>query len=390
MRLAISEAGKAKNMAIIDRYLLKSFLGVFMVFFISFFGLFVVGDTVNNFGELHQYAQSNGGLVRTIMGYYGLRSLVFFDWMNPLLILVAAMFTVATFRRHNEMTALMAAGIRNARMIRPLLIVSSILVLLAVINRECVLPTLRQELGSDIKGMRDQKSDAIIPVYDNQTDILLSGKGLMLSRERIFQPNFFLPRNLDRYGVQLLADEAIYQRPTAERPQGYLFMGVRQPEGLAFEPTLKLDGAPVLLTPQDTPWLEADQCFVVSCVEPKLLAGGGTWQQFSSTSELADALENPSVKHNPGVEVELHSRFVQPFLDINLLLLGLPLVLTRQSRSLFLSVGLCVLLIVVFMSVIMLCHSLGSAAMLNPSFSVWLPLMLFVPLAVATSLPLCE
>ena len=50
------------------------------------------------------------------------------------------------------------------------------------------------------------------------------------------------------------------------------------------------------------------------------------------------ALENPSVKHNPGVEVELHSRFVQPFLDMNLLLLGLPLVLTRQSRSLFFSV----------------------------------------------------
>ena len=102
------------------------------------------------------------------------------------------------------------------------------------------------------------------------------------------------------------------------------------------------------------------------------------------------ALENPSVKHNPGVEVELHSRFVQPFLDMNLLLLGLPLVLTRQSRSLFFSVGLCVLLIVMFMGVNMLCHSLGSSSLLSPPFSVWLPLMFFVPMAVATSLPLFE
>ena len=131
-------------MAIIDRYLLKNFLGVFTVFFVSFFGLFVVGDTVNHFGELHEYGESNGGLFRIILGYYGLRSLVFFDWMNPLLILVAAMFTIATFRRHNEMTALMAAGIRNLRMIRPLLIMASVLVLLAVINREFVLPSLRQ------------------------------------------------------------------------------------------------------------------------------------------------------------------------------------------------------------------------------------------------------
>jgi lipopolysaccharide export system permease protein len=102
------------------------------------------------------------------------------------------------------------------------------------------------------------------------------------------------------------------------------------------------------------------------------------------------ALKNPSVKNNLGIEVELHSRFVQPFLDMNLLLLGLPLVLTRQSRNLFLSVGLCVLLIVIFMSVIMLCHSIGESALLSPSLAAWCPLMLFVPMAVATSTPLCE
>ena len=155
-------------MTIIDRYLLKNFLGVFAVFFISFFGLFVVGDTVNNFGELQQYAESHGGLLRVVLEYYGLRALVFFDWMNPLLILVATMFTIASFRRHNEMTALMAAGIRNARMIRPLLIMASVLVLLAVVNREWVLPAFRQHLSTNIRDMRDRKTDAIVPVYDNQ------------------------------------------------------------------------------------------------------------------------------------------------------------------------------------------------------------------------------
>ena len=377
-------------MAIIDRYLLKNFLGVFAVFFISFFGLFVVGDTVNNFSEILRYAESNGGLLRAVFKYYGLRSLVFFDWMNPLLILVATMFTIATFRRHNEMTALMAAGIRNERMVRPLLIMSCILVLLAVVNRECILPSFRQDLSTNIQNIRNDKTDAIVPVYDNQTDILLSGEGIVLVDERIVEPNFFLPRTLDQYGVQLLGREATFQPSTNEHPQGYLFSGIRQPEELVTESSLKLNGVPILYTPQDTLWLKSDQCFVVSSVEPKLLIGGGNWQQFSSTLELMGALENPSVKHNPGIEVELHSRFVQPFLDLNLLLLGLPLVLTRQSRSLFFSVGLCVLLIVVFMGVIMLCHNLGSSSLLSPALSVWLPLMVFVPMAVASSLPLYE
>ena len=154
-------------MAIIDRYLLRNFLGVFAVFFISFFGLFVVGDTVNNFSEILRYSESNGGVLQAISKYYGLRSLVFFDWMNPLLILVATMFTIATFRRHNEMTALMAAGIRNARMIRPLLLMSCLLVVLAVINRECVLPAFRQDLSSNLQDMQSNKTDTIVPVYDN-------------------------------------------------------------------------------------------------------------------------------------------------------------------------------------------------------------------------------
>jgi lipopolysaccharide export LptBFGC system permease protein LptF len=75
---------------------------------------------------------------------------------------------------------------------------------------------------------------------------------------------------------------------------------------------------------------------------------------------------------------------------MNLLLLGLPIVLTRQSRNLFLSVGFCVLLIVVFMAVIMLCHSIGESAVLSPSLAAWCPLILFLPLAVMMSTPLYE
>lgn len=377
-------------MGLIDRYLLRQFLGIFFVFFLSLFGLFIVGDTVNNFGEFNQYARAHGGMLKVLAEYYGFRSLMFFDWMNSLLVLIAAMFTIASFRRHNEMTALMAAGIRNARLIRPILIAAGILVLLSVINRELLLPTVRGQLTTNFQNMGAKKMRTITPIYDNQTDILLSGSGVLLQSKKIMNPNFFLPRSLDYYGQQLIAAEAIYQTGLKDRPQGYLLIGVSQPEGLAKRASLRRHDAPVILTPHDTAWLAEDQCFVVSRVEPQILAGGGNWRQLSSTPELIAALKNPSVKNNPGIEVELHSRFVQPFLDMNLLLLGLPLVLTRQSRNLFLSVGLCVLLIVIFMSVIMLCHSIGESTLLSPSLAAWCPLMLFVPMAVATSTPLCE
>jgi lipopolysaccharide export LptBFGC system permease protein LptF len=378
------------SMAIIDRYLLRQFLGVFAVFFLSLYGLFIVGDTVNHFGEVTHYARSHGGVLKFLAEYYGFRSLMFFDWMNSLLVLVAAMFTIASFRRHNEMTALMAAGIRNARIIRPILIAAGVLVLLAVINRELLLPSVRGQLSTNFKDMDGKKARVITPMYDNETDILLSGSGLLLRTRRIKAPNFFLPRSLDHYGQQLIAAEAMYHAANKDRPSGYLLEGVVQPEDLDQKSSLRLHEKLVILTPHDTDWLAEDECFVVSQVEPQALTGGGGWQKMSSASELIASLKNPSVKNHPGIEVEFHSRFVQPFLDMNLLLLGLPIVLTRQSRNLFLSVGFCVLLIVVFMAVIMLCHSIGESAVLSPSLAAWCPLILFLPLAVMMSTPLYE
>ena len=378
------------SMDIIDRYLLRQFLGIFAIFFLSLYGLFVVGDTVNHFGEVAHYARSHGGVLKVIAEYYGFRSLMFFDWMNSLLVLIAAMFTIASFRRHNEMTALMAAGIRNARIIRPILIASGVLVLLAVINRELLLPSVRGQLSTNFKDMDGKKVRPITPMYDNETDILLSGSGFVLRTQTIKDPNFFLPRSLDHYGQQLIATEAMYRVANKGRPPGYLLKGVVQPEDLAQKSSLQLHEKLVILTPHDTDWLAEDECFVSSRVEPQALTGGGSWRKLSSASELIASLKNPSVKNHPGIEVEFHSRFVQPFLDMNLLLLGLPIVLTRQSRNLFLSVGFCVLLIVVFMAVIMLCHSIGESAVLSPSLAAWCPLILFLPLAVMMSTPLCE
>ena len=85
-------------MLIIDRYLLRQFLWVLTIFFVSLFGLFIVADCVNNLEEFAIYAESNGGLLKVLAQYYGYRSFVFFDQTGPLLILAAAMFTIAAVK----------------------------------------------------------------------------------------------------------------------------------------------------------------------------------------------------------------------------------------------------------------------------------------------------
>ena len=81
----------------------------------------------------------------------------------------------------------------------------------------------------------------------------------------------------------------------------------------------------------------------------------------------------------------IHSRVLQPLMDTTLLMLGLPLMFSRSNRNIFISIGLCVCVAVVFSLAVLACRSLGGVHMLNPALAAWLPLMVFGPVAVGMS-----
>jgi lipopolysaccharide export system permease protein len=213
----------------------------------------------------------------------------------------------------------------------------------------------------------------------------LAGRHILRSEQRILEPSFRLPIHATGFGVQLTARDASYHHPQDGRPGGYRLNDVSQPARLAEIDSLVIDGQPVVLSPRDTPWLEDDQCFVVSGVTFKQLAANSAWQRNSSTFELISGLQNPSLEYAADVRVAVHARMVQPMLDITLLLLGLPVVLARESRNIFFSAGICVAIVAGFFLVVLVCHSLGSSFLIQPSLAAWCPLLVFAPLAGYTS-----
>jgi Predicted permease YjgP/YjgQ family. len=71
-------------------------------------------------------------------------------------------------------------------------------------------------------------------------------------------------------------------------------------------------------------------------------------------------------------------------------LLGLPLVLSRNSRNIFLAAGLCAVLVAVVYLVVLTCHGLGSNYLLDPLLATSIPLVLFGPLAYTVARPLWD
>ncbi|HUY36639.1 MAG TPA: LptF/LptG family permease [Pirellulales bacterium] len=375
-------------MWIIDRYLLRQFVQVFVICFCSLDGLYVVFDAFSNLDEFLHFTEKQGNMLGTMFEFYAYRSIYFFDRVSSMLVMIAGMFTVTWIQRHNELTALMAAGVSRRRVITPIVAASVLISLATSAGRELLIPRMSRELEKDPKNLTGENGETIKPRFDNATNILMNGAQSFANEQRIHKPSFRLPDAMLRFGRQLVAENAYYEDARDGHEGGYLLKGVSRSAEIARQPSFVLAGKRVLITPRDEPrWLEPDQCFVVSDVNFDQFTGGRGWRQFSSTSQLIEGLSNPSLglagDFGADVRVSIHSRIVQPLLDLTLLFLGLPLVLSGNNRNVFMAILLCGLVSTAFMMVVMGSQYLGAVALLRPALAAWVPLMVFVPIAVS-------
>ncbi len=371
-------------MGIIDRYLLRKFLQTFLICFVSLFGLYVLIELSTNLDNFVRGGEKFGEVLQFVAQYYSFRAVWFFDRVSGFLALISAMFTVAWIQRHNEMIALMAAGVSRLRVLVPIILAVAVISLLSVVNRELLIPRFREELSRRPQDPVGDQPQSLEKRYDFRTEVYFDGKNTYARQKRIELPDFRLPLRLSGYGKKLSAESAYYRPAEGDRPSGYLFDGVKEPKNLDGRASLLLEGRPVLLTPHDYPhWLKPDQCFLVSDLTFDQLAGGTTFKQLSSTAELIRGLRNPSADFGADVRTTVHARIVQPLLDITLLFLGLPLVVGRESRNVFIAMGLCMGLNVAFMLVVFASQQMGSISFwpFTPAFAAWFPLMIFAPLA---------
>ena len=267
-------------MCIIDRYLLRQFVQTFVICFLSLTGLYIVFDVFTNLDQFVRCGQKAGGVLPFIVHYYSHRWILVFDLTSGVLALVSAMFTVSWIQRHNEMTALMAAGVSRIRVLVPIIGAVAVVSLLSMVSRELVIPRYRNELSRRPQDPLGDRPQGLTPLHD-QSNVLLGGKSSFADHKRIENPNFLLPLTLRQYGKQVIADNAYYKPPEGNRPGGYLLDGVHEPKNLDTRPSLLLDGRAVLITPHDAPdWLKPDQCFLVSDLDFDHLTGGESFKQW--------------------------------------------------------------------------------------------------------------
>jgi lipopolysaccharide export system permease protein len=370
----------------IDRYLAFLYIRVFLVCFLTLAGLLMVAQIFTNLDEFIQYGKIRGNLLLALAEYFGPVMLNIFEQTCGLLTLLAMLFVIAWLYRTNELTAMLAAGISKARILRVLLCLSLLAIVLGVVTREFWIPQWSHILTKkpqDLQGT--ERVLPIRPTEDRDQGMLIAGRNLVNNTQSIQSPVFRLFGPASKLATQINGDNARYLEATEEHRAGYLVEGVLDRE-LLLKGSVQFEGIDYIRLPSDTPWLKPTECFLPSMVEFDMLRGG-TAKQFASTADLLWRLKHQSEYYGDDLKLLIHRRFVQPWLDLTQLLLGLPFVLTTRNRNVIQLSIACLITFGIYYAVNTGFGVLGSSSVwISPSFAAWAPLLLFAPIAYARAM----
>jgi lipopolysaccharide export system permease protein len=372
-------------MNILDRYTTRLFVKIYLIAMICMMGLWLVVDLIKNFDKLTPPDPQTVSMINVLGQYYGARVLVLFNNLSPVIVLIAVISTISLMRSRNEIVALQSIGISPLRTTKPLIIASIVIALIAAGNREFGMPHFQSDLSRSAQNWRGTEKESIGATFDHKTDILIGGQYAVLENKTIIKPRFHLHRRLGAFPRVIESESALYLEATNDHPEGYLLKNVIKPIDVSNMQSVELAGVYVIITPSDEKqqnWLAKTDLFVVSSLPFELLVMENTQFQYSSMSQLRNLLKNESLDYGATLRVQLHARLVEPILDVTLLLLGLPLILSRKPKKLVMSVALGSLIVALFFGVIVTCHALGSdSSVISPSLAAWLPLIILSPVA---------
>jgi lipopolysaccharide export system permease protein len=373
-------------MKILDRYVLLSFLKNYLISFMVLIGLYIVMDMVFNFDELAepQVTGAVGGvasvvtIMRGIADYYFYKSFQIFVHLSGIIPVVAAAFTLIRLGRFNELTASLAAGVPLLRTAMPIIIAAMVANVLLVVDQELIIPGMIPKLTRKHDELHQSSSHTF------RVAAMQDESGGLLNVARYHPPVDEKPAWMEEVDVTLVDNNFT---PVAH-------IRAKKGEWDRRSKEWKLtDGVRVTgLSPgvnrgiKEEPWPAYK-----SSITPDEVAlyRSGEYVELLPTSRIKLLLERPKNYGTIDLQRVKHSRFTQPLLNVILLLLAIPCLLSREPGQIKTGIMYCVVLCGACLATIFLSYQLagtppGGAQWADrwPAIMAWAPILIFGPIAV--------
>lgn len=362
-------------MKTLDRYIARNFMYGYLIALGVMIGLFLAVDLFLN---LDEFAEHRDRGVLTMLGhvfyYYGIRSVLWFRDLGGMVIVIAAVFSLARMTRSNELIAIMASGVSLKRILAPILFLALVLTGLLVVDQEVVIPhfsselmrdqdTLRGEDRYDLWFLGDRHGSLIsCPQYEERTQTM--HHPLIVLRE---------PEDAETWRVvgRIQAEQAVYDAERGGwRLAGGHLLRVAGIDGDQPQDVERVDFYATNLGPQDLPLRRREG-----------------FKSLLSLRQLIELEQNPGTRKTELAEIaqQKHSRITTPIINLIMLMVALPVLVCRDPRDMKTAILISFLTTAACFTTAFLSSLFATEVFfgqVRPALFSWLPIFIFFPVAL--------
>jgi lipopolysaccharide export system permease protein len=351
-----------KGMLIIDRYIIKKFLGTYVFTIAMIIAITIVID-LNQ--KIDNFIKTSPTFYTIVVDYYINFIPYFINLFSPLFVFIAVIFFTSRMAENSEIIALMSSGLNFRRLLRPYMISAVIIAVSTFLLNSFIIPPGNvKRIEFENRYVRNRSVDyasniqlkvepGIIAHFNSFDNSIRRGRGFSLER---FENKQLVSR--------LTAKEIFWDSLYRWHINDYMirdFAGMKEiiTSGEKLDTVLAIEPSDFLISVRDSEQLTTPR--LKAYIDRQKQRGIGNIQPF---------------------EIEYHRRFAMSFAAFILTIIGVSLSSRKIKGGMGLNIGIGMGLSFSYILFLQVSSTFAISGMVSPFIAVWIPNLLFAVIAV--------
>lgn len=346
-------------MKIIDRYMVKGFLGPFLWCTFLFTIMAIIIDIFSFIDDIVKFKIP----LTSIIAFYVYYLPTIILQITPMAILLSTIFVLSNLNKHNEIIAMKSSGISLWRILSPILIIGSIISLSVFTINDRIIPISSKVAGAIRRDEleKEKRKDRQVKVVEN---VAIYGS----ENRIIFARSYDIEKNR-------LGDIIIHEHDRAEN----LISKITAKEGVWTGRSWKFYKV-IMWHIDNSGRILGDPRFfeekIIHLRERPADFANREWRSdYLSYKQLNNYIKNfrgTSAKLVNSLLVDLHYKVAFPLVSLIIILIGAPFAMITTRGGVLIGIGMSIAIGLLYYAFIAISIAFGKAGMLPPIISAWL------------------
>lgn len=356
-------------MKIIDRYMVRGFIGPFIWCLFVFVTMAVIIDIFSFIEDIVKYKIA----VSSIIAFYVYYCPTIIIQVVPMAILLSTIYVLSNLNKHNEIIAMKSSGISLWRILIPILLLGAIISTSMFIVNDKVIPT-SSKIASVIRRdelEKEKRKDKQQKIVEN---VALYGAGNRIIFARTYDTE-----------KKMLSDVIIHQHDKSENltSKTTAQSGVWTNRGWKFSKVIMyhIDNSGKILAEP----LFFEEKIIPLREKPGDFANKEWRSDFMSYRELKKYITNfkgVGIKLTRSLLVDLHYKISFAFINMIIILIGAPFALITTRGGVLIGIGMSIAIGLLYYAVIAIALAFGKGGIMPPVVAAWFGNVVFAALGI--------